>query len=292
MAEPYLTINKFSELSGVEVSRLRHYEEIGLFMPIYRDPVNNYRYYSPSQLLALNFITTLSDLNLPLKTIGELRQQRNPDMLLQLFDQQEKRLDMEIQLLRIRSSIIHARRELISYGSQVQNGYTARDGRRVNLKQGVTETATIDEDAIAILYREAKDYHLWPRNQYNEGDTFIQPMASFVPHATEHHINLSFPVGGLFDNFEAFVNDPKRPNHFISIDPMGRQLRPAGDFLIGFTRGEYGDMGTLPQRMADHIQEHALTVTGFVYLLYLHDECSTPDPENYLAQVCVEVVRR
>ena len=127
-----LSIKKFSELSGVDVSKLRFYEKIGLFSPVKRHPMNDYRYYSMAQLFALNFITTLSDMNFPLKTIAALRRERNPVKILQLLAQQEKELHMEIKKLSIRASILHARRELIDYGLIVTQGFKVVDGERIS----------------------------------------------------------------------------------------------------------------------------------------------------------------
>jgi len=64
-----LTIKEFSELSGIDASTLRYWDEIGLFSPAHRNTENNYRYYAPTQIIAINFITVLSRLNIPLKTI-------------------------------------------------------------------------------------------------------------------------------------------------------------------------------------------------------------------------------
>ena len=102
-----LTIRDFSKLTGVEASTLRYWDEIGLFSPLKRNPENNYRYYSLAQVPALNFITTLSELEIPLKTIAELRKERDPEKLLSLLEKKEIQMDMELRALRQRSSIIH-----------------------------------------------------------------------------------------------------------------------------------------------------------------------------------------
>ena len=263
----YYTIQEFSNVSGVETSTLRYWDEIGLFSPVKRNPDNNYRHYAPEQLLALNFVTTLSELDIPLRTIAELRKERSPENLLNLLDKQEKKMDMELRTLRLRSSIIHARRELINYGVK------------------------IDETTIGVMFREDKELILWPRNKYQEGETFVAPLARFINKTAEQHINLSFPVGGYWDNMESFVKGPGLPDHFFSIDPLGAHMRKAGDYLIGFVRGYYGDMGDLPQKMLQYIKENKIDITGPVYTMYLHDEFCTHDPNYYLAQTCIAVAK-
>lgn len=264
----YLSIKEFSELSGVETSKLRYWDEIGLFSPIMRNPDNNYRYYSLMQLLALNFVTVLSDLNIPLKTIADLREDRDPNKFLKLIDKQERDMDMEMRELRQRYSIIHAKRELINYGMRV------------------------DETKISILYREDKPLILWPKNEYKEGESFLEPLASLVKHTGDYHINLSFPVGGYFDNMETFMESPGKPQRFFSIDPIGTHIRKAGDYLIGFARGAYGDFGDLPERMMAYIKENSIKVHGPLYIIYLHEETCLKDPSQYLVQAGVAVSKK
>ena len=263
-----LSIHEFSRISGVEASKLRYWDEIGIFTPLKRNPENNYRYYSAAQLLALNFVTVLSDLEIPLKTIAELRKERDPEKLLALLEKQEIQMDMEMRSLRQRYSIIHSRRELINMG------------------------VNIDEDSVSILHLDERAMILWPRNEYKEDDTFIEPLSAHVAQTGDLHINLSFPVGGYYDDLKSFVKAPGCPNHFLSIDPIGTHIRKAGDYLVGFVRGYYGDMGDLPERMASYAKENSINVTGPTYVIYLNEEISTKDPSQYLAQCSVAVSKK
>ena len=264
----YLTIQKFAKTTGVEVSKLHYWEKIGLFEPAMRNPENGYRYYSLAQVIALNFITTLSELGVPLKIIGQLREKRDPDRFLKLLENNLKRMDQELRLLHQRYSIIHARQELIRYGNSV------------------------DDTEITVSKRADLSMILWPRNKYKEGDTFVEPLTSFVNQANGHNINLCFPVGGYHENMESFLNKSGTPEHFFSIDPNGSHTRKAGKYLIGFTRGYYADMGDLPERMAAYAKKNSLNLTGPVYTIYLHDEICVQDPSQYLAQSCVAVAGR
>ena len=263
-----LSIQEFSKISGVESSTLRYWDEIGIFTPLKRHPDNNYRYYSTAQLLALNFVTVLSDLEIPLKTIAELRKERDPEKLLALLEKQEHQMDMEMRRLRQRYSIIHARRELINLGAKV------------------------DESSITVESLDEKAMILWPRNEYAEGDTFIEPLAAYVAQTGEYHINLSFPVAGYYDSLDSFNDAPVRPNHFISVDPVGTHIRKAGEYLVGYSRGYYGDFGDLPGRMSLYAKEHSINITGPVYALYLWEEICTQEESQYLVQCSVAVSKK
>ena len=263
-----LSIHEFSKISGVESSTLRYWDEIGIFSPVMRNPENNYRHYSPAQLPALNFVTTLSELEIPLKTIAELRSERDPENFLELLERQEKQMDMEMRNLRQRYSIIHARRELINMGMKA------------------------DINEVTIMHMEERAMFLWPRNVYKEGENFIDALARFVSHTGEFHINLSFPVAGYHDNLESFARAPDRPDHFLSIDPIGTYTRKAGDYVTGFARGYFGEVGDLPERMIEYTRRNSINASGPVYTIYLHEEICTTDPDQYLAKCTVAVSKK
>ena len=177
-------------------------------------------------------------------------------------------MDMEMRDLRQRYSIIHARRELIQMGMRV------------------------DESAVSIMYLEERAMTIWPRNEYNEGDTFLEPLSAHINHTGDQHINLSFPVGGKHDDMKSFTKKPGCPDNFISIDPIGVYIRKAGNYLVGFARGYYGELGDLPERMEKYAQDNQLTLTGHVFTMYLHEEISTANPSQYLAKCSVAIEKR
>lgn len=67
------TIGAFSALTGISAKRLRHYDLIGLFQPVWVDPATRYRYYSATQIPDLRRIVSLVNLGIPLQRIKHLR---------------------------------------------------------------------------------------------------------------------------------------------------------------------------------------------------------------------------
>ncbi|MCL2425741.1 MAG: MerR family transcriptional regulator [Oscillospiraceae bacterium] len=260
-----LSIQELSKISDIEASTLRYWDEIELFSPVARNPENNYRHYTLAQLHALNFVTTLSSLDIPLKVIADLREQRDPEKLLLLLQKIEKRMDMEMRNLRYRYSVIHSRRELIQMGMRV------------------------DENKVSVEYLDEREMIMWPRNEYKDGDTFLDPLAKHIAHLREYQVSLSFPVGGRHDDMETFISRPGCPDNFFSLDPIGTYVRKAGNFLVGYARGYYGELGDLPERMAAYALENDIILAGPVFTIYLQEEICTVDPSQYLAKCCIAV---
>ncbi|MCL2695538.1 MAG: MerR family transcriptional regulator [Clostridiales bacterium] len=261
----FLPVKEFSKLSGIETTTLRYWDEIGLFSPAKRDPDNNYRYYTPVQIIQVNFISVLSHLQVPLKTIAEIEQTRTPESIMDLIDRQEHQLDRQMRQLRECYSIIHTRRELIKRGLRA------------------------DPSKLSVEEMPERWLIIGPENNFQPGEAFYVPFMRFCDQASALRMNLSYPIGGMHTSFDRFLADPGRPDHFYSIDPTGNVTRKAGKYLVGYTKGYYGVLEALAQRMTNYAKEHGLTLTGPAFATYLHEETCMRDPDAYLSQVSVAV---
>ena len=132
-------------------------------------------------------------------------------------------------------------------------------------------------------------YILGPKTDFTDAESFYKPFMDFYSAAEELKINLRYPIGGYYNDFETFLKTPSQPSHFLSLDPLGNSKRAAGQYLVGYNRGYYGEFDDLNQRMSAYIEENRLTVSGPLYVLYLFDEICIEDPAQYLAMVCVAV---
>jgi len=262
--EDLLSIKEFSEFSNVKQSVLRYYDEIGLFTPVKRG-ANGYRYYSPHQIIALKHINVLTNLRAPLKDISTVSQERTPKSILELLMRQEREFDKEMHNLQQAYSIIHVFRDLM-------------------------QTAlTVNEHEITECEMPATPFAMGVRNQFIENELFYKPFIHFCQKATETRINLNYPIGGYFEDIDAFLKTPSQPHHFFSLDPSGNDEKSAGRYIVGYARGYYGEMGDLPERLKSYIKEHSLTPKGPAYVTYLIDEMSSSDPSQYLARVAIAI---
>ncbi|MCL2859551.1 MAG: MerR family DNA-binding transcriptional regulator [Oscillospiraceae bacterium] len=262
-----LSIKEFSNFANIKQSTLRYYDEIGLLPAVSRGE-NNYRYYLPYQTITLNFINVLIDLGFPLSVIKDLNETRTPENLLKLLKQQETLLDSKLHDLQTAYSIIH------TYRNNIQTGLLA------------------NENELCVHELAEIHYILGPANDFTHAKTFYKPFMDFCNLANRYRINLRFPIGGVHDNMDTFINAPGQPNRFFSMDPRGNRKIKTGNYLTGYIRGYYGQLGDLPERMASYAKEHNLIFKGPVYVVYLLDEISIRDKEQYLSQVVVAVAKK
>ena len=260
------SIKEFADFTGVSQSTLRYYDEIGV-LPAASRGENNYRYYVPYQIIMLNYINVLVDLGVPLSVIKDMNENRTPETVSELLRRQEVKLDYKLYQLRTAYSIIH------TYRDNIQNGLMAQDG------------------AVRIEELDEEHYVLGRVNdtKFKTDKTFYEEFIRFCKSANKYRINLRYPIGAYHEDINAFLSAPNRPDRWVSVDPIGNYTRPAGKYLVGYKRGYYGEFGDIPQRMADYAQEHGLVFNGPVYTLYLLDEISIVEPDQYLSRLTVAV---
>ena len=259
-----LSIKDFSRLTGIKQSTLRYYDELGLFTPAKRGE-NGYRYYSPQQIITINSIKLLQELNMPVREISEIQKNRTPELLLSVLIDKEETLNSELIKLERSFNVVSTLKRMIQTG------------------------LSSDESIIETRYFEELPIVVGPPTDWGSSKYFYDTFLAFCTVAKQYRIDLRLPVGGVFDSFETLVERPGRPNNFFSVDPKGLDKRPAGKYVSAFQRGYYGETGDLVARKMEYIKKNGLTPIGPVYHIYLHDELSVNDPDNYLLHSTVAV---
>ena len=264
-----LTIKEFSELTGIRESTLRYWDRIGLFQSAMRHEDNNYRFYTLEQVVSVNFVSVLSRLKLPLKTIADISgPARSPGAVISLLEQQEFEIDREVLRLHEIHSTIHILKDMYRQGLEAVPG------------------------EIGVRHFEPMPIIMGPENAYGEGDLFYRALTDYCREAKHNRVNTSNPIGGWHTDMESYLAVPGQPQHFFSVDPTGCDCRPGGDYLTGYVQGYYGQMGDMPRKLAGYARENNLECEGPVYVVYLLDDVCVPEPAQYLGQVSVRVRRR
>jgi DNA-binding transcriptional MerR regulator len=259
-----MSISKFANFTGISRSALIFFDENGLFFPESRGD-NGYRYYSPRQLVTINFVNTLRALDVPLKKIRELAHERSPEDLIELLFEQEDILNAEAE--RIREML----RVVTTLLSTMQSGHD------------------VNEHDISVRFMPSQRINVGPRNDFSDSPSFYTPFIDYCEWARERGQNLSYPIGGFFETIEAFRDTSGEPTRFYSIDPDGREKKPAGHYLVGYTRCYYGEPNAAVERILAYAEEHKLDLEGPVYQIYLFDEISVHDHNDYLLQIAVRM---
>ncbi|MDR3271755.1 MAG: MerR family transcriptional regulator [Peptococcaceae bacterium] len=259
-----MSISQFAKFTGVSRSALIFYDESGLFFPESRGD-NGYRYYSPRQVVTINFVNTLRELNVPLKKIRELARERAPEDLVELLIYQEEIISGEMRQMREKHNVI------ATLLSTLQSGFIA------------------NEDAISVRFMPSTRINLGSENSFAANENFYDSFLLYCERAKEKGQNMCYPIGGHFDSAEIFRRAPTQPTHFFSLDPNGKDKKAAGRYLVGYSRCYYGESTDIVERIFAYAEEYGVKLEGNVYQIYLFDEISVRNHHEYLMQTAIRV---
>jgi DNA-binding transcriptional MerR regulator len=264
-----LTVTEFSKLVGIPTSKLRYYARRGVFIPAaYGDgKENRYRYYFLSQITTVKMIRVLTEIGVSLNTIKDLTDDRTPEKLIKLLAKNKRIIEDEMKYLNEVYSIMNVFHDLLIEG------------------------ISAEENDIIVCEMPEMPIILGESTNFANHDGFIIDFLAFCNTPRKPRLNLSYPIGGYFTDMEAFLRSPSEPTRFFSFDPNGYERKEQGLYLVGYTRGYYGKTNNLPQRMEDYAKKHNIIFNGPVYNIFLFDELSTLDPEQYLLQVTASITK-
>jgi effector-binding domain-containing protein len=147
----------------------------------------------------------------------------------------------------------------------------------------------VDETKITIEDMPQLSIILGDINDFGSNQSFYKTYIQFCEESKEKGLNLLYPVGGYFENMEAFIREPARPKRFFFVNPDGEDKKPAGKYLVGYARGFYGQPNGIAQKISDYARDNSISLHGPVYNIYIHDELSVDDPDRYLLQVYARI---
>ena len=269
MSKGIFSVGAFAKYTRTTKDTLLHYDRIGLLSPAIRGD-NSYRYYAPNQLALVNVIRTLQQVGLSLQEIKELMDDRNPENFDVTFEQQMKKIDEKIIEL---CDAKHLLRKLHS-----------------NIKVGLG----VDEEAISVEFLKKEKMIMGGINDYsNEQDDF-DALNVFYRKVHEKYpkLNLNYPVWGAFSKERIRNRDWKYPDRFYFYHPKGDEYRPESLYVIGYTRGGYGNCGELYERLMDFIDENEYEISGDSFEEYVLNEISVVNDQNYLIRIMIAVTKK
>jgi DNA-binding transcriptional MerR regulator len=262
-----LTVTDFSELVGIPANILRRYDREGILCPSVTIPQGKQkqRYYSLEQTSTAKMLRVLWVIGVQPKTIRTYVKTRSPQSLIKLLNKTKLAIENEMHLLQKAYSII---------GMFVD---TLQEGGRITETE--LSVSTIPEKRII----------LGQPNKYQAIDGYFKEYRRFCTEPHNPPIDLSYKIGGYFDNMDEFIKNPSLPTRFYSLDPHGKDSIEQRLYLIGYTRGCYGQTNDLPEKMKAFADKHGLIFDGPVYNIYLYDELSIGDSSQYLLQVTAAI---
>lgn len=265
-----LNISDFAEISGVSRQTLIYYDRIGLFSPAFVAD-NKYRMYSHNQVDNIGIITILSDLGVPLKKIKDILANISVETM-------EKTLKYQLDAIQ----------------EKIEKLIVLRDMTRIRLEQ-IEEGKNISSDSPNFFIKEIPDdipIRVGNRIDRKQEDIGDETILDFFDTVEQSGLPLIFSFGYV-KNAEDILQ-----NTCHTVSRMWFRLKnrkyanasiPAGKYLIGYGKGDYGKTNYIYRDLLTYANENGFTIAGNIYEEYLIDELSEKNPDNFVLQVRVPI---
>lgn len=263
-----MSIREFSRLTGIKRENLRFYDQIGLLTPEHRGE-NNYRYYSRHQLNTAYLITGLRQLDVSLEEIKQYSQKRTPEKMLELFAQQEKRIQKEIDRLREQRSIMNVQTTMIQDA----------------MKHG--------RHALFLIEREREPIFLCPLLPAEIGDDDGEIIA--YEYAAEHGVNFGYPFAAVISQTALKQIEPvENPiiRYYFKAKKPHNGYKPAGLYVVAYAPLELWDTDIIHRQVLDFVKQNNLKICGDAYEECPLDEMTISDPDEYCIRMEIPVVKQ
>lgn len=261
-------IGELSRLFGIGVDSLRYYEREGLLAPTRE--ANGYRSYALDDLYKLSVIRDLVGLGFSVKQIKEYLDGQSVEKTRALIGRELAAIDAQIERLR------DSRDTLV---------------RQLNTLNGIEDSPW---GAIAVERRgERRCVELAARlEQDAEMDLVIKRLQRRHEQALPHLANAQIGAVLALDDIRTGATNVYDAVFFVVDDPTGPcdLVLPAGDYLTCHYRGAYEQNGPLVRQMLTYAEAHGLAPQPLALELYLVDNRTTADEDEYASVLEIPLV--
>lgn len=260
----YLTTGEFAKLCHTTKHTLFHYDDIGLFTPAYIDE-NGYRYYHVLQYDSFLTIAQLQTGGMSLSAIKGYMQERSPQRMAELCQQQEQQLSRQIEeLKRIKTristqknNILHVLRCTEEYFFEQQEKQYLLCSDTVSPADDYTMTAAIGD----LIYT-------------SDGRTSANTLGMLCP---------------LPDT----LRSEDYPFRFYVYGTASKQrkahIKPEGTYLATYHHGTYETLYTTYARVVSYAKEQLLPLDNWLYVETIIGDWAVQQPQDYIIKVSIKV---
>lgn len=265
----YISTGEFAKLVGVTKHTLFYYDEIGLFSPEVKLE-NGYRYYSFSQLEVFDVIYTLRELDMPLEEIKTYMDNRNPELLLEIFQKENKMINEKIKRLKMAKEWIRKK------------------------SRSIKDTLSIDLDGIIIQY-EPEQYLVQSEVEQADDRVWAQAIGKLFDYCAENGVKSPYPIGyrqdtidikkGIFDNYHIFYEVLDRKPEKIEYC-----VKPAGNYIVAYHKGMWTEFGETYHRILNFAEEYGILLGKYFYEDCLIDSLTVQKEEDYITKIACRIL--
>lgn len=262
----YLSTGQFAQLMGVSKHTLFYYDQEGVFTPAQKME-NGYRYYSIYQAETFSVISALKEMGMSLKSIQDYLDQRSPELLVDLLDNELVKLEQKI------THLTHLKRVM------------------EEKKQTTNHAVDIDTSLIFIEEREEIPLYLTKVDRVENLANYHQAISQHYKTLEQYGLKESWVEGMMFP-LETILSDKKRSCGYIYTRVRkgeANQTAKEGSYLVGYYQGKEENLRNGYKRLIRYAEEKGCSLGSYFYEDLLLDELSIRSMDHYLYKLSIKI---
>jgi DNA-binding transcriptional MerR regulator len=268
-----LGIGDFSRFTMLSVRMLRHYDERGVLVPAYIDPLNGYRFYSLDQLKTAGKIRTLRDAGCGITQISQLLPLfDNTDALMEALREHARSLDAAAQQIADQQSLLNT---ILSQIKEPTMPITVERRTFAPMRTLMLRRTVANFAAEAELWQDFGQIFTGPN---------AVPMSKFGRTWGATYFDTDYRDTDVdIAVWAEFAEDIDLPEGFAFVE------MPEHDIAWATMYGSYDQMGPTCEAIGTWISTHGHTMAGPMFNIYIVSAAVDPNPENWVTQVCFPI---
>ncbi len=230
--EDLLTIGAFAILSGLSITALRHYDEVGVLQPAHVDPLTGYRRYRHDQVRPARLIRALRAVDLPIDEIRDVLAADDEEYVKGVLLDHRERLSERAHVL---SEMLTALDDFIAKGVQMPTISGCRIAELIIGVSDLEESRCFYEAVFGVEFCEDKHgdgpVHLHTSTWQN--DMFF--LFTLTPSKSDYSADFGFLVEDLHGTYKqalaAGATDVAGPQDIPGMPEIAQIKDPSGNHI-------------------------------------------------------------
>lgn len=255
---------------------LRHYDEIGLLMPMSIDEFTGYRYYSEEQLPIAGRIIALKDMGFRLNAISEILKNYDKPKALAEF--------LAVKLEEVKAEAKEANRRLLLLDTAINR--LRKDDNAMNYN---VILKTLPERYVASVRKIIPSYNqegiLW--------NTLMTETAPLKMQAAENCYSLAifhdegFKESDVDVEIQAMVK-----GNYPNTENVEFKTVPAVEIASATYKGSYDQITIVNHAVANWVRDNGYEFNGAMFCIYHISPAQTENPDEFVTEICYPVKKR
>ncbi len=272
MERIFITSGEFAKLCNTSKETLRHYKNIGLLNPKYKDN-NGYFYYDTAQFYNYYAISILKKTGTPLSKIKNFINDQNAESILRILNAQQKILEEERKKLE--------RMEFITKTSIE------------NISMGLEQTSNLEIPKIKFCEEEhllaipEKDFSITEENKSDKNSALISVLHKYKIICEKYKVQTDYQLGSIMNS-----NTMKISHLYTRLNKKYKipyyLNKPKGNYLYLIHKHNW-NIESSYKKLHDYIKQEKIKTIGEIYSYDLAGFMINGIENNFMTMISIKL---